>query len=111
MVASSVMVGVRPTFVLTPTAPLSLVVQRSGALLSCLFENVAVGITSRGGRGRSSGTTSSAFFSNTHLPGSSGGQATDTPMRLTRRQNRMPMRRFSPPLKRMLWSGSRISTV
>ena len=54
---------------------------------------------------------SDAFFSNTHVPASSGGQATDTPMRLTRRQNRIPMRTFWPDVNRTLCSGSRISTV
>ena len=38
----------------------------------------------------------------THLPGSSAGHDTDTPMRLTRRQNRMPICTSAPPLKRIV---------
>jgi hypothetical protein len=84
---------------------------RLGVSRSWFVENVVVGISSRGGRGRSSGTISDACFSKTHVPGSIGGHETETPVRLTRRQKRMPMRRLSPPVNRMLWSGRRISTV
>ena len=56
-------------------------------------------------------TSSAACLSNTHVPGSSAGHATDTPTRLTRRQNRMPIRTASPPLNCTLSRGSRISTA
>src|SRR4029079_19825170 len=78
---------------------------RLGVSRAWLVANVAVGIRSRAGRGRSSGTMSVACFSNTHVPESIGGQATETPMRLTRRQKRIPIWTFSPDVKRMLRSG------
>ena len=44
-------------------------------------------------------------------PYQAAASATDTPSRLTRRQNRIPMLMPSPPRKRMLESGSRSSTA
>jgi hypothetical protein len=45
------------------------------------------------------------------LPGGIDGQAQEIPRRLLRRMNSTPMRTSSPPLKRMLSSGTRISTT
>ena len=44
------------------------------------------------------------------FPAGTLGQDEDTPRRLTRRQNRIPMGTVSPDLKRMLVKGSRSST-
>ena len=49
--------------------------------------------------------------SNTHWPGSISGHAYDTPMRLILRKNTRPIRTLSPPEKRSVCSGTRISTT
>ena len=110
-VASSVTVEVRPHFALRPRSPVLSDSHSDGVARSCAREYVAEGISSRVGRAARSVNPSFACFSNTHLPGSSAGQATETPMRLTRRQNRIPIWMSSPPLNRMVWSGNRISTA
>jgi hypothetical protein len=66
---------------------------------------------SRVGRGAMSAKAIFVFLWNTHLPGSSAGHDTETPVRLMRRQNRMPICTSDPPLKRIVCSGSRISTA
>ena len=110
-VASRVMVEVSPHLALRPTSPVLSSPQSDGVSRSCAREYVAEGISSRVGRACRSEKASLVCFSNTHLPGSSAGHATETPVRLTRRQNRIPMFTSAPPLNRMVCSGNLISTA
>ena len=73
-------------------------------------DQVAVGITSSvSGRFRF-WSVISAWRSMKLLPAGTSGHETDTPRRLTRRQNRIPIFTTSPLLKRKLVSGRRSST-
>ena len=111
-VASSVIVDESPHFALMPKSPSASASPHSpGATRSSLRVNTADGISSRVGRGSRFEKPSLECFWNTHEPGSSAGHDTDTPVRLMRRQKRIPICTSAPPPKRIVWSGKRISTV
>ncbi len=112
MVVSSVTVDVKPYLIL---APKSLLFRASSqgpeASRASLRENTALGMTSKTRRCRSSENTTGTCVSKTHWPGAISGHDHDTPRRLIRLKNMIPMRTSVPLRNRMLSSGSRISTT
>ncbi len=109
--ASTEICELSPSFTLRPeSATWSIGDQLVGVRRSWRSERLTLGMMSRGRRGSRWGMRSDACFSNTHLLGSRGGHATDTPVRLTLRQNSTPIRTSSPLANRMLRRGSFTST-
>ena len=110
-VASTVAVDVTPYFTLAPKSGCeSATPNDRGETRASFHEYVALGTTSRASGRRRPRSSMAAWFWKNGLSGGSAGQDADVPMRLTRRQKRMPIRTSSPLANRMLFHGTRIST-
>src|SRR5262245_20748471 len=98
MVASSVMEEVMPYYALSPMAESpSALFQLFDVARSWLSEYVTLGRSSSNRGCFKSEKISWACLLKTHWPGGISGQAKDIPVRLVRRQKRMPIRTSLPP--------------
>jgi hypothetical protein len=110
-VPSSVAWEVRPYFTVRPASGSeSAGANAAGVARVSRREYVAEGVTSRVSGRLRSWRISAACCSMKLFPAGTIGHEADMPRRLTRRQNRTPMRTSGPLLNRMVVRGTRIST-